>query len=128
MNIPLEPFPIQFQQNFERGYSLDIKKTRLIENELEKINNDINKYNETLKIISAQLYEKKSELTKNENELKTIRTQREKFIEQRDNYNSDIKKLDISGDRDNNNENELVEANNESKKSEIKVDVSTIEI
>ena len=36
MNIPLESFPIQFQQNFERGYSLDIKKTRLIENTINK--------------------------------------------------------------------------------------------
>ena len=40
MNIPLESFPIQFQQNFERGYSLDIKKTRLIDNNMSETLND----------------------------------------------------------------------------------------
>ena len=40
MNIPLEHFPIQFHQNFERGYSLDIKKTKLIENNMSETLND----------------------------------------------------------------------------------------
>ena len=40
MNIPLEPFRYQFQQNLERGYSLDIKKPRLIENNMSETLND----------------------------------------------------------------------------------------
>ena len=40
MNIPIEPLSYEFQQNFERGYSLDIKKTRLIENNMSETLND----------------------------------------------------------------------------------------
>lgn len=61
------------------------------------------------------MYEKKSELTKNQNELNEIRTKRQNNIDRKDQFNSDLKSLDIKIKQ---HENSIEESKNYIKKIE----------
>jgi structural maintenance of chromosome 2 len=86
-----------------------------LKNEINDLTDDIEKLTNEYKKLDANLYEKKSELTKNQNELNEIRTKRQNNIDRKDQFNSDLKSLDIKIKQ---HENSIEESKNYIKKIE----------
>ena len=79
----------------EENIKNDKETIENLKTEINDLNEEIEKITNEYKKLDANLYEKKSELTKNENELNEIRKQRQINIDRKDQFNSDLKSLDI---------------------------------
>jgi structural maintenance of chromosome 2 len=99
----------------EENIKNDKETIENLKNEINDLNDDIEKLTNEYKKLDANLYEKKSELTKNQNELNEIRTKRQNNIDRKDQFNSDLKSLDIKIKQ---HENSIEESKNYIKKIE----------